>query len=95
MPAFAFWNLENLFAPENHPGREPWIATRMASDLNGWTPALFQAKLTQLSVVIAAMANNTGAVHQNIHAAEFIPKPVRQATDLFIRSQIRLVTVYR
>lgn len=60
MPTFAFWNLENLFAPENHPGREPWIASAVASDLNGWTQALFQAKLAQLALVISAMANNTG-----------------------------------
>jgi hypothetical protein len=60
MPIFAFWNLENLFAPENHPGREPWIEDAVGSDLAGWTPALFNSKLTQLSTVIAAMGNNTG-----------------------------------
>lgn len=25
----AFWNLENLFAPEGYPNREPWIAQRL------------------------------------------------------------------
>ena len=25
-----FWNLENLFAPEGFPGREPWIANAEA-----------------------------------------------------------------
>jgi predicted extracellular nuclease len=60
MPSFAFWNLENLFAPENHPGREPWIASAMASDLAGWTDALFQTKLAQLTTVIAAMDGGTG-----------------------------------
>lgn len=60
MPTYAFWNVENLFAPENHPGREPWIATAVASDLNGWTQALFQTKLGQLSQVVAAMAGNAG-----------------------------------
>ncbi len=60
MPTFAFWNVENLFAPENHPDREPWIATAVGSDLNGWTDALFQTKLAQLTQVIAAMANNNG-----------------------------------
>lgn len=60
MPTFAFWNVENLFAPENHPGREPWIADALAADLRGWTPALFQTKLGQLTRVIAAMAGDAG-----------------------------------
>jgi hypothetical protein len=60
MPTFAFWNVENLFAPENHPGREPWIAAAVAADLNGWTPVLFQTKLGRLSLVISAMANTAG-----------------------------------
>ena len=60
MPSFAFWNLENLFAPENHPGREPWIASAMASELAGWTDALFQTKLAQLTTVIAAMDGGNG-----------------------------------
>ncbi len=60
MPTFAFWTLENLFAPENHPGREPWIADAVGSDLRGWTEDLFQTKLEQLTQVIAAMAGNAG-----------------------------------
>ena len=55
MAVFAFWNLENLFAPENHPGREQWIAEKMASDLAGWTVQLFERKLTQLTKVISGM----------------------------------------
>lgn len=38
MAYFAFWNLENLFAPEGHADREPWLARRVARDLAGWTP---------------------------------------------------------
>ncbi|MCR9260916.1 MAG: hypothetical protein NXH95_14425 [Pseudomonadaceae bacterium] len=60
MPTFGFWNLENLFAPENFPQREPWLASRVANDLNGWTDALFQTKLNQLATVIAAMSSNQG-----------------------------------
>ncbi|MGW8370234.1 MAG: endonuclease/exonuclease/phosphatase family protein [Gammaproteobacteria bacterium] len=60
MPTFAFWNLENLFAPENHPGREPWIADAVASDLAGWTQALFEIKLSQLTQAISAMADSAG-----------------------------------
>lgn len=55
----AFWNVENLFAPEGHPDRIPWIAERVASDLAGWTEALYRTKLGQLAKVIAAM--NAGA----------------------------------
>lgn len=51
----AFWNLENLFAPEGHPGREPWIAQRLASDLAGWTQALFDTKIDQLASIIRQM----------------------------------------
>lgn len=55
-----FWNLENLFAPEGFPDREPWIATAVASDLAGWTEALFQRKISQLATIIAAMSEASG-----------------------------------
>ena len=56
----AFWNLENLFAPEVHPGREPWLAKRLAADLNGWTQALFAAKIEQLTSIIRQMNDGQG-----------------------------------
>jgi predicted extracellular nuclease len=56
----AFWNLENLFAPENHPGREAWIAQRLANELAGWDQVLFDQKLTRLSEVIAFLNNGAG-----------------------------------
>jgi predicted extracellular nuclease len=56
----AFWNLENLFAPEGHPGREPWIAQRLAGDLAGWTDALFRQKLARLAEVIAFLNGGQG-----------------------------------
>ena len=56
----AFWNLENLFAPEGFPGREEWIARRMANDLSGWTEALFARKLDQLCTIIAQMNEGAG-----------------------------------
>ena len=31
----AFWNLENLFAPEGFPGREPWLANAVQNDPRG------------------------------------------------------------
>lgn len=56
----AFWNLENLFGPENHPQRIPWIAEKVASDLSGWTDQLYNTKLEQLATVIAAMHDGAG-----------------------------------
>lgn len=56
----AFWNMENLFAPEGFPDREPWIAQQMASDLNGWTQALFDTKIEQLVSIIRQMNGAQG-----------------------------------
>lgn len=56
----SFWNLENLFAPEDHPGREPWIAAAMRRDLAGWTPELFERKVAQLASIIVQMKDGTG-----------------------------------
>jgi endonuclease/exonuclease/phosphatase family metal-dependent hydrolase len=56
----AFWNLENLFAPEGYRGREPWIAEAVGRDLEGWTEALFQRKIGQLVKGIAAMNGGAG-----------------------------------
>ena len=62
MPSYhvAFWNLENLFAPEGFPGREPWIAAAVGRDLVGWTQALFDTKVGQLATAIAAMNGGAG-----------------------------------
>ena len=56
----AFWNLENLFAPEGFPGREPWLAEELASDLKGWTQPLFDAKIDQLTSIIRQMNGGLG-----------------------------------
>lgn len=56
----AFWNLENLFAPEDFPAREPWIAAAVANDLKGWTSALFDRKVAQLASSIVQMNGGTG-----------------------------------
>jgi predicted extracellular nuclease len=55
-----FWNLENLFAPEGHPGREPWIAAAVAADLAGWTQELFDTKIAQLAKIITALNSGAG-----------------------------------
>jgi hypothetical protein len=56
----AFWNLENLFAPEDFPDREPWLARKMAGDLRGWTEELFDLKLDRLASIIMQMNNGKG-----------------------------------
>lgn len=56
----AFWNLENLFAPEGFPAREPWIAKKNARDLKGWTQALFDRKIDQLASIIVQMGAGLG-----------------------------------
>jgi predicted extracellular nuclease len=56
----AFWNLENLFAPEDFPGREPWIADAVRHDLTGWTQRLFDQKIAQLASIIVRMKNGAG-----------------------------------
>jgi endonuclease/exonuclease/phosphatase family metal-dependent hydrolase len=56
----AFWNLENLFAPEDFTEREPWIAKKVASDLRGWTEVLFNTKIDQLASIIQQMNGGQG-----------------------------------
>lgn len=56
----AFWNVENLFGPENHPPRIPWVAKAMGRDLRGWTQALYNTKQDQLAKVIVAMNGGKG-----------------------------------
>lgn len=48
----AFWNLENLFAPESFPDRLPWLAERLANELKGWSAELFSRKLDQLTRIL-------------------------------------------
>ena len=56
----AFWNLENLFAPEGFAGREPWLAAAVAKDLSGWTQPLFERKVEQLARIVRLMNGGTG-----------------------------------
>jgi len=56
----AFWNLENLFAPEGFPAREPWIAEAVRNDLMGWTQALFDQKVAQLASIIVQLKSGAG-----------------------------------
>jgi endonuclease/exonuclease/phosphatase family metal-dependent hydrolase len=56
----AFWNLENLFAPEGYPAREPWIAKAMQKDLKGWSETLFKRKIAQLGSIVVRMKDGAG-----------------------------------
>lgn len=62
MPRYqiAFWNLENLFAPDGFAGREPWLAAKMDADLAGWSDDLFKRKISQLASIIAQMNERAG-----------------------------------
>ncbi|MEM7011639.1 MAG: endonuclease/exonuclease/phosphatase family protein [Verrucomicrobiota bacterium] len=56
----AFWNLENLFAPADFPERPEWLQKRMKRDLKGWSEALFERKISQLTDIIIAMNDGAG-----------------------------------
>lgn len=56
----AFWNLENLFAPEGYPAREAWIAKAMQKDLKDWSETLFKRKITRLASIISRMKDGAG-----------------------------------
>lgn len=55
-----FWNLENLFAPEDSPDRAAWLAKALAKELTGWTQALFMRKISQLASIIAQLKKGEG-----------------------------------
>ncbi len=87
MAYFAFWNLENLFAPQDHPDREPWLAKRIANDLTGWTADLLNLKLSRLTEVIAAMNDGQGpdvlgvCEVENRYVLELLVSRVNAATN--------------
>ena len=56
----AFWNVENLFGPQDHPHRIDWIRRKLASQLDGWTDALYRRKIEQLGRIIAQMKGGQG-----------------------------------
>lgn len=55
-----WWNLENLFDRAGHPDRDPVLAARIESELQGWTSAVRNKKLNQLAKVIEMMFDDTG-----------------------------------
>lgn len=57
---FAFWNLENLFDIEGSPRREEKVARAIGSSIKGWTQALLDRKISQLSSIIRQMNGGHG-----------------------------------
>ncbi len=57
---FAFWNLENLFDIEGSPRRDDKVARAIGNSIKGWTQALLDRKISQLSSIIRKMNNNHG-----------------------------------
>lgn len=56
----AFWNVENLFGPEDHTHRIPWVADAMARDLAGWSADLYARKVAQLARIVTQMNAGLG-----------------------------------
>lgn len=55
----AWWNLENLFDHET-ASRDPALARELKNELKGWTAAIRDRKLDQLSAIIKLMFDGAG-----------------------------------
>lgn len=56
----AFWNVENLFAPEDHPHRVKWVDAQISADLQGWSASLYNRKLDQITRITRQMNSGEG-----------------------------------
>jgi predicted extracellular nuclease len=56
----AFWNVENLLDVENSPRRTEKVARVLGRSIKGWTPALLDRKVAQLTSIIQKMNSNRG-----------------------------------
>ncbi|UCH51860.1 MAG: endonuclease/exonuclease/phosphatase family protein [Chloroflexota bacterium] len=56
----AFWNLENLFDIEDSPRRNDKLQRAIGDDLEGWTQALLDRKVSQLASIIRQMNDGHG-----------------------------------
>jgi endonuclease/exonuclease/phosphatase family metal-dependent hydrolase len=56
----AWWNVENLFDTEDSPNRSDKLKRALGNELNGWTEAILDTKISQLSKIILRFNNNTG-----------------------------------
>jgi len=56
----AWWNLENLFDVENSANRPAWLQNELKNEVKGWTQALLDKKISQLSSIICSLNNLRG-----------------------------------
>ena len=56
----AWWNVENLFAPEDDPTRHERLAKALRAELTGWTQQVLDLKIAQLASVIRQMNDGRG-----------------------------------
>ena len=54
----AFWNVENLFDVEDSPRRGEKLQRALGRSIEGWTQALLDQKLSQLSSIIQQIGDN-------------------------------------
>ena len=85
----AWWNVENLFDINNAPGRPDWLQKKLNSELKGWTTAVRDKKLAQLSGIIRQM--NGGAGPDLLGVCEVENKTVM---DMLVASLAPLGRVY-
>jgi len=55
-----FWNLENLFDIEHSPRRSEKLQRAIGKDLQGWTQARLDRKISQLASIIRQMNGGSG-----------------------------------
>src|SRR5690606_9003435 len=53
-------NLENLFDVNNSPDRPAWLQSRLKSELKGWTAAVLDKKLNNLTDIISRLNDGNG-----------------------------------
>jgi endonuclease/exonuclease/phosphatase family metal-dependent hydrolase len=56
----AWWNVENLFDAEDSPNRSDKLKRALGRELKGWTKAILDKKIAQLSKIILRLNNNRG-----------------------------------
>ena len=56
----AWWNVENLFDIENCPTRIEKLKKTLKKEVEGWTQAILDKKITQLGKIIKQMNNSQG-----------------------------------
>lgn len=56
----AWWNVENLFAPEDYPNRSDKLKRALGKELQGWTADVLNKKLAQLASIIRQMNDGRG-----------------------------------